>query len=67
MVSSNDLADVDQNSKNTELTGVERKQFWCNFCNFDSADLQDYLSHSCRAVLAARGESVPDSSRVECR
>jgi hypothetical protein len=56
-----------ESTESDSVLNTVHKKFWCNFCNFESDDLQDYLSHSCRAVLAERGESEPEQKNSACR
>ena len=64
---STDQSAQPNNQSQQQNPGTDKKQFWCNFCNFESNDLQDYLSHSCREVITDRGEELPESLGNVCR
>jgi hypothetical protein len=67
MVEADDIAGEGSGNEKPMEAEADHKKFWCNFCNFESDDIQDYLAHSCRAVMAARGEDIPEPNGNECK
>jgi len=41
--------------------------WWCNFCEFRTNIVQEYLSHSCRDVLDKAGVKTRPTGQNECR
>ncbi|MDR3707026.1 MAG: hypothetical protein P4L33_01900 [Capsulimonadaceae bacterium] len=40
---------------------------WCNFCGHKSTDQAEYLKHSCKDILDAKGVSTAPTETKECR
>ncbi|MGH7755180.1 MAG: hypothetical protein ACREM8_02710 [Vulcanimicrobiaceae bacterium] len=46
---------------------AREETWWCNFCQFSTRDLNEYLSHSCVDVLAANGQFPASGGETHCR
>lgn len=54
----------------TEEQIADKKQegdYWCNFCGFKTTSLDEYLAHSCKEVLEAKGIDTAPTDAKECR
>jgi hypothetical protein len=58
---------VDQEKTVAPSEKAKAAEWWCNFCDFRTDDEQEYLTHSCKDVLAARGVDAKPTGANECR
>jgi hypothetical protein len=60
-----------QTSTKDEETVAQDKaksmKWWCNFCDFRSNSVHEYLTHSCTEELAKRGIPTQATGQTECR
>jgi hypothetical protein len=40
---------------------------WCNFCGYKTTDQSEYLNHSCKDILEAKGIDTAPTETKECR
>jgi hypothetical protein len=51
----------------TDENQAREETWWCNFCQFTTRDMNEYLAHSCVDVLAAQGQLPASSGETNCR